>query len=132
MIVSWLSFIAFFIAALIHIGLFAYQIFILPQHTNKSLGSELADYSPGRIWANYLAAYHLSLALGVFCGLYLIFKKQIMLAGALTSFCGLTMIIAGTTLAYTNKKLLKIALLQIIPPLIGFLFLIAHVVDRLS
>ena len=133
MIVSWLSFFCFFVAALAHIGFFIFEVFLLPKpHVYKKFGYTEDSFKLVKIWATNVGFYNLCFALGTLTGLYFIFKKQIMLAGVLTSFCGLSMITAGIALWVTAPHLRRWALLQILPPVIGFAFLAMHVVERLG
>lgn len=122
MIVSWISFACFFTAALIHIYFFIFEFFLFPKK----------ESGPAVVWAKNVAIYNLSLAFGVLYGLRLIFQKQIMMAGLIVSFCGLTMLVAGITLWITAPSFRKWALLQAVPPGIGFIFLVFHILDRLG
>ena len=101
MIVSWLSFICFLIAALFNLKLAWHD-----WHTKKEL-----------------AVHRAALSLGIFLGFHYIFQKQIMMAGLIISFCGLTILVSGL---FARSKL------QVIPSLVGFLFLALHIIDRLS
>jgi putative membrane protein len=133
MIISWLSFTCFTVAAILHFGFFVFESILLPKpHWYKKMGYTDESFKPVKAWAINQGIYNLCLSLGTLTGLYFIFKKQIMLAGVLTSFCGLTMIATGICLWLTQKKLRKAALLQILPPTIGFLFLTAHIIERIS
>jgi len=132
-LVSWLSFFCFFAAALIHVGFFVFEFFLLPQpEYYKKLGYTDEQMKAVSVWAKNIAIYNLCLALGVFIGLGLIFKKQIMLAGALNSFCGVFMIVAGVSLWVLKPQLKKAAMLQFVPPAIGFLFLALHILERVG
>jgi uncharacterized membrane protein len=132
-IISWISFTCFFVAALIHIGFFIFEAFLLyKEPVYKSLGYTDQDIQKLRPWAVNQSIYNLALALITFVGLYLIFKKQILLAGAFVSAAGVTMILAGVTLWVTLPRFKKWALVQLLPPTIGFAFLAAHVADRMG
>jgi uncharacterized membrane protein len=133
MIVSWLSFICFVIAAFVHIGFFVFEFFFLPKaEIYRPLGYTDETIKPVKIWARNVAIYNLALAVGVFYGLHFIFKKQIMTAGAVTGLCGFTMIAAGITLWVTAPQMRKWALWQALPPIVGFFFLMLHVLERVG
>lgn len=125
---KWASFFCFLLSALLHVGFFVvesilfqkaegYKLFRLPKEQHEAV----------KIWALNQGYYNLFLALGTFWGLKYVLEKQVMLAGVLTSFCGFFMIGAGLVLWFSAPHLRRGALLQILPPLLGFLFLAVHV-----
>ncbi len=125
---KWASFVCFLIAALLHIGFFVvesilyqrpegYKLFRVPKEQHEAT----------KLWALNQGYYNLFLALGTFWGLKYVLEKQVMLAGVLTSFCGFFMMGAGFVLWFSAPHLRRGALLQIVPPLLGFLFLAVHV-----
>jgi putative membrane protein len=125
---EWISFTFFLIAALVHIGFFVIESFLY----QKADGYKYFKVTPEqhlatKVWAKNQGYYNLFLALGVLLGLYFIFKKQVMIAGVVTSYCGLFMIGAGVALWLTEPRMRRGALLQIVPPLLGFIFLFFHV-----
>ncbi len=131
--VSWLSFILFFLAAVIHLGFFVFEAFLLRRpEMYKQLGYSAEEIRALQPWALQRGIYNFCLALGVFVGLYLIFKKQIMVAGALVSLSGLTMVAGGIVFWFSSKTARPWALLQVLPPLLGFVFLIIHVLERIG
>ncbi len=125
---KWISYYFFFFAGLVHIGFFFFEaVLIRRTETARRLGLTDDAHAQVKIWAINQGFYNLMLALGTFLGLWLVRQKQVMLAGLLTSFCGITMIVAGVVLFVTAPRLRKWALLQALPPLLGFLFLVSHV-----
>ena len=120
MIVQWAAFALFFIAALIHMGFFVYEWFYLK-----------ADPAV-KIWAKNQAVYNLCYAIGTFVGLYYVLKLEVKTAGVVISLFGFFMIVAGATLWFTVPKLRKAALVQAVPPLLGFVFLALHILHRLG
>ncbi|MCB0349738.1 MAG: DUF1304 domain-containing protein [Bdellovibrionales bacterium] len=125
---EWISFIFFGMAALIHVGLFILESFLFQKDgAQAKLGLTKEQHAAVKPWALNQGYYNLFLAIGTFVGLSLVLKKQILLAGVLTSFCGLSMMGAGTVLWFTVPRSRKFALLQILPPLIGFAFLFFHI-----
>lgn len=126
--VEWISFFFFFLAALIHVYFFILESYLFQKPGGyKYFKVPEKDHALVKIWAFNQGFYNLFLAMGTFAGLYFIFQKQVMLAGVLTSFCGLSMIGAGLTLWFSAPHLRKGALLQMLPPIIGFAFLFFHV-----
>ena len=121
MFVSWLSFACFALAGLIHGGFFIYEVFVLPKHQESAVV---------KIWARNLGVYNFCFAVGTFVGLYFVLKLQVMLAGVLIGFCGISMIIAGLTLWFSAPRLQRFALLQSVPPALGFVFLTFHVLSK--
>lgn len=115
---SWISFTFFALAGLIHLGFFYFESFYLQKHTANA---------EVRLWAFNQGIYNFCLAIGVFLGLYFVLKKQIMLAGVLTGFCAVTMIIAGVALFFSAPNLRKFALLQALPPFLGLILLYFHI-----
>ncbi len=126
--VEWISFIFFFIAALIHIGFFILESILFQRPDGyKYLKIPAKDHSAIKLWAFNQGFYNLFLGLGTLLGLGFIFQKQVFVAGVLTSFCGLSMIGAGLVLWFSAPPLRRGALIQLLPPLIGFIFLSFHV-----
>lgn len=124
----WISFFFFALAAILHIGFFVFESIILQKtgaHNKLKISEEA--HKAVKIWAFNQGFYNLFLAMGMFVGLGMIFKKQIFIAGAITSFAGFFMIAAGVVLWFSAPRLRKAAVLQMVPPLLGFLFLISHI-----
>ncbi len=131
--ISWLSFGFFLLAGVIHLGFFVFEAFLMGRpHIARSLGYGEVEIKAIRPWALNQSVYNLSLALITFFGLWLIFKKQIMISGALVSAAGLTMILAGVTLWFSAPRLRWAAAMQFVPPLLGFVFLILHIKERMG
>ncbi len=125
---EWISFFFFFLAALIHVGFFVFESILLQRPSAQSqLKLSESEFAKVKPWMFHQGFYNLFLAVGVFFGLALIFKKQVVAAGALTGFCGLCMTMAGLLLFIQQPNFRKWALLQFIPPVIGFFFLSFHV-----
>ena len=126
--VEWISFALFALAGFIHIYFFYLQSILFQKKDGyKYFKIQEKDHAAVKIWAFNQGFYNLFLAIGTFLGLYFIFQKQVMLAGVLTSFCGLSMIGAGLALWFSAPQLRRGALIQILPPTIGFIFLFFHV-----
>ena len=127
MIVQWLSFTFFFIAALIHVGFFIMESILFQKPGGHKLFKiSESEHAAVKVWAFNQGFYNLFIAIGTFIGLRLIFQKQFFVAGIMTGFCGLSMIGAGVVLLFSAPRLRRGALIQIIPPLLGFFFLSFH------
>jgi len=125
---QWLSFLCFALAGLLHIIFFVVESILYQKKGGHALFKvSEADHQATKVWAFNQGFYNLFLALGTFGGLYFVFQRQVMLAGVLTGFCGLSMICAGIVLWYSAPHLRRGALAQILPPLLGFIFLFFHV-----
>ena len=125
---EWISFAFFFLAALIHIGFFVFESILLqkPKFAAK-MRMNPVEHSHIKPWAFNQGFYNLFLAIGTFVGLYMIFQKKIMTAGAVVSVCGISMIAAGVVLWFSVPRMRKGALLQMLPPILGFFFLFFHI-----
>ncbi len=126
---QWASFYFFAIAALIHVGFFIFQSFWLQKDQAQSfLKISASEHQAIKVWAFNQGFYNLFLAAGVLIGLYFVLKLQVMMAGVMTSFAGVCMIIAGVVLWFSSPKLRKFAYLQALPPFLGFVFLAFHII----
>ena len=130
--IEWISFFFFALAALVHIGFFIMESFLL-QKPGAEKALRISDQAHAAIkpWAFNQGFYNLFLALGTFWGLSFVLKKQVMIAGVLTSFCGFCMIAAGVVLWFSVPHMRKWAYLQAGLPLLGFICLFFHIVGRL-
>lgn len=133
MIYSWISFFVFLVAGLIHFGFFTFEVFYLPrQKVYTKLGYTDEAMKFVKVWAFNVGIYNLCLGLITFYGLYKVVQRDIFVAGALITASGVTMIMAGIALWFSTPKLRKFALLQGLPPLVGFIFLALHVLERMG
>lgn len=127
MIVQWLSFFFFFLAALIHVGFFIMESILFQRPGgHKIFKMSESDHNAAKVWAFNQGFYNLFIAIGTFVGLTLIFQKQFFVAGIMTSFCGLSMIGAGVVLWISAPHLRRGALIQMVPPILGFICLSFH------
>jgi putative membrane protein len=131
---QWISFFFFFVAALLHIAFFVLEsILFKDPKVHRRFGVHTKEqFEAIQPWAFNQGFYNLFIAIGTFWGLRLIFKGQIVAAGAMVSFCGLSMVGAGLVLFFTKKSMRRAAWIQMGPPLLGFFFLSFHIMARLS
>lgn len=128
MIVQWLSFLFFAVAGLLHILFFVMESILYQRPDGYKLFKTAPEHhSAVKPWALNQGYYNLFLALGTFMGLFFVLRKQIMLAGVLIGFCGLSMIGAGLVLWFSSPSLRRGALIQLVPPALGFFFLSFHI-----
>ena len=126
--IEWISFFLFAVAALIHFYFFYVESFVIQKSAYaEKMKISQETHNAIKPWAYNQGFYNLCLALGTCWGLSYVLKKQVMLAGILTGFCGLSMIVAGVALWFSVPRLRKLALLQLVPPLLGFVFLFFHI-----
>lgn len=129
--VEWISYVFFFAAAIIHIFFFILES-VLFQKSNgyKYFKMKKEDHAAVKPWAFNQGFYNLFLAVGMLIGLYYVTQLEIRMAGMMVSFCGLSMVIAGIVLFLTDRKMRRGALIQAVPPLLGFFFLAFHIMEK--
>ena len=126
---KWISYGLFSLAALIHIVFFILESFFLQNAKNVDLFKiKSEDHKAIKTWAMNQGFYNLALALQMIIGLIFVLKGEPKTAGLLVGLSGLTMIMAGIVLFFSAPQLRRGALLQALPPLLGFLFLFSHIV----
>ncbi len=126
---KWISYGLFSLAALVHVIFFILESFVLQNAKNADLFKiKSEDHKAIKVWAMNQGFYNLALALQMIIGLVYVLKGEPKTAGLLVSLSGLTMVMAGTVLFFSAPQLRRGALLQILPPLFGFLFLFSHIV----
>ncbi len=131
--IEWISYFFFFIAALVHILFFILESVLFQKPGGyKYFKIKPEHHDVVKPWAFNQGFYNLFLAVGMLVGLYYVNQLEIRLAGLMVSFCGLSMITAGLVLFMTDKKMRRGALIQILPPLIGFFFLAFHIMEKTS
>ncbi len=132
---KWISYFFFALAALIHVIFFFYESFVLQKSDwAQRLGLTADQHKAIKPWAFNQGFYNLFLAVQMVIGLYFVNKLRPDIAGPLTGLAGLFMLLAGLILFFTtpkNKKIMRAgALIQLIPPALGFFFLIFHIFNR--
>lgn len=129
---EWISFFCFFVAAVIHVAFFSIEsIFFQRSGGHKIFKVKEADHEIVKVWALNQGFYNLFLSLGMFLGLYFVLRLQVVVAGVLTGFCGISMVGAGIVLWISSPKMRQAALIQLVPPLLGLLFALSHVTKYL-
>lgn len=132
---KWISYFFFALAALIHLIFFIYESFILqkPEQAQR-LGLTADQHSAMKPWAFNQGFYNLFLAVQMMIGLYYVNKLRPDIAGPLTGLAGLFMLVAGLILFFSTsknqKKMRTGALIQLVPPALGFFFLMFHIFNR--
>ncbi len=131
--IEWVSYFFFFVAAVIHVYIFILESFLFQKPEGyKAFKMKKEDHEAAKPWALNQGFYNLFLAIGMFMGLYYVNQLEVKTAGAMVSFCGFSMIVAGVVLFVTNKKMAKGALIQAVPPLLGFFFLAFHIIEKIK
>lgn len=128
---KWVSFFFFSIAAIIHILFFVMESILFQKPEGyKIFKIKPADHAAVKIWAFNQGFYNLFLAIGMIVGLYFVLLGRREAAGLLVSFSALFMIGAGLVLLLSAPHLRRGALVQTIPPVLGFFFLAFHIFNR--
>lgn len=131
--VEWISYFFFFIAALLHILFFVMESILFQRPGGyKFFKVKPEDHQATKIWAFNQGFYNLFLAIGMLIGLYFVNQLEIRMAGMMVSFSGLSMVAAGIVLFFSDKKMRRGALIQMVPPLLGFFFLAFHVIGKIN
>lgn len=125
---KWISYGLFSLAALIHAIFFIIESFYLQNPKNAGLFKiKSEDHKAVKTWAMNQGFYNLALALQMIIGLMFVLKGEPKTAGLLVGLSGLTMIMAGIVLFFSAPQLRRGALIQALPPLLGFFFLFVHI-----
>jgi putative membrane protein len=131
--VEWISYFFFFMAAVLHVVFFVMESVLFQKPGGyKVFKVKPEDHQAVKIWAFNQGFYNLFLAIGMLIGLYYVNQLEVRLAGMMVSFCGLSMVGAGLVLFLSDKKMRRGALIQMVPPLLGFFFLSFHIVGRIN
>ena len=126
---KWVSFSFFSISAILHFYFFYIESFLYQKSDGyKYFKVAPQDHKATRVWAFNQGIYNFFLALQMSVGLVFVRLGEQKAAGLLVGLSGLTMIGAGIALYFSAKHLRKAALIQMIPPALGFLFLSMHAI----
>lgn len=133
LVIQWMSFIFFALAALVHIAFFVFESFLLQKPgAYKRLNLTQEQHQAIKPWAFNQGFYNLFLAIGVFVGLSYVLQKKIQMAGLITGFCGMSMLAAGIVLWFSVPSMRKYAYVQAGLPALGFLFLVFHILSLIG
>ena len=128
---QWVSYFFFCLAAAIHILFFVMESILFQKPEGyKIFKIKPTDHAAVKIWAFNQGFYNLFLAIGMIVGLYFVILGRREAAGLMVSFSGLSMVGAGLVLLFSAPQLRRGALLQTIPPVLGFFFLAFHIFNR--
>lgn len=118
-----LSLLFFGLAGLIHIGFFILESFLFQRANGyKYFKLPAEDHQASKIWAYNQGYYNLFLACGILVSIRGFILEETW-AQVLVSFCALSMIGAGAVLFASSPKLMRGALIQTLPPVLGLIFL---------
>lgn len=110
------------IASLIHVYVFALESLLWGKpKTNGIFGMSAELASHNRLFAFNQGFYNLFLALGSAAGIGLDIAGYSTVGISLQAYSGLSMIGAAVVLLYSQPKLVRPALIQGLPPLLGFI-----------
>lgn len=135
---KWISFYFFTLSALVQFGLFVIEGFILAKKTDaeypsifKFFGLGSADLVGPKNFLTITSHFHLTLAILTVIGLRYVLKLQPFIAGPISSMACLFTIYIGFIYLSRSRNLWKVAAIQIIPMLLGFLFLLSHIMPAI-
>lgn len=110
------------IAGLIHLYIFCLESLLWGRpKTNRVFGMSPETASQNRLLAFNQGFYNLFLALAAIAGLVIGLHSSV--GRTLVVYSQASMLLAAMVLIFSNKKLLRPALIQGIPPLLGLVFL---------
>lgn len=125
---KWVSYAFFALSAILHVVFFVVESFLFQKKDGYKLFKlKPEDHAAVKIWAFNQGFYNLFLAIGMAIGLFFVHEGRREAAGLLVSFCGLSMIGAGLVLFFSAPHLRRGAYVQMVPPILGFFFLIFHI-----
>jgi putative membrane protein len=114
-------------ASLIHVYIFAMESLLWGRpRINKTFAMTPEMAAQNRLFAFNQGFYNLFLALGAAAGIGLELCGLHSVGLALMVFCGLSMVGAALVLVFSSPKLMKAALVQGVPPLLGLAALLLH------
>ena len=126
---KWSSFFCFAVAAAIHFYFFILESYLYQKADGyKYFKVNPQDHKATLIWAFNQGLYNLFLSVQMTIGLVFVRTGEPRLAGIIVGLSGIFMIIAGIALFVSAKHLRKGALVQLVPPTVGFLLLSLHII----
>lgn len=113
------------LAALIHVYIFVMESVLWGKpRINKVFGVTAAQAEQNRLFAFNQGFYNLFLAIAAGIGVALGLESPVGLTLFVYSLA--SMMLAAVVLLFSNRKLVKAALIQGLPPFLGLLFLALH------
>lgn len=113
------------LAGAIHVYIFMMEsIHWGKPNTNRTFGISAEQAEQNRLFAFNQGYYNLFLALAAFIGIALVIGDQKVAGTTLMAYSSLSMLGAASVLLYSQRKLVRPALIQGLPPLIGLIFLL--------
>jgi putative membrane protein len=110
------------VAAVIHIYIFLMEsIWWGRPKTNRTFGVTDLQAEQNRLFAFNQGYYNLFLALASLLGVVLVFSNQLVVGSTLIVYSSFSMFGAALVLLYSKKNLIRAALIQGVPPLLGLI-----------
>ena len=111
-------------AGAIHLYIFLMESFLWGrQRINKVFGVSPAQAEQNRLFAFNQGFYNLFLAIAAFLGVVLVLKDQSTVGSTLMIYSSASMLGAAVVLFFSERKLIRAALIQGLPPALGLIFL---------
>jgi putative membrane protein len=115
------------LAGAIHVYIFTMEsLFWGRPRTNKVFGLSREQAEQNRLFAFNQGYYNLFLAIAAFAGIAFAALDHPAAGAALMAYALLSMLGVSLVLLYSNKKLIRPAIIQGLPPLLGLIFLALH------
>lgn len=135
---KWISFYFFSLSALIQFSLFVIEAWVFTKKTSadfpaifRFFGLTDADVAGTKDFVILSAFNHLFIAAVTVTGLRYVLKLQPFIAGPISSLGLFFTIIVSIVYLARSKKYWKVSLVQLIPALLGFAFLISHILPAI-
>ena len=135
---KWISFYFFALSALIQFGLFVVEGFILSKKSSSDYPAIFSFFSlhesdlvGPKNFLTITSHFHLLLSILTVVGLRYVLKLQPFIAGPISSMACFFTIYIGIIYLTRSKNLWKVAAIQIIPMILGFLFLLSHILPAI-
>lgn len=135
---KWLSFYFFAISAFVQFSLFVFEAFILSKKTSKDFpavfkffGLTDSDLVGNKNFIVLNSYNHLFIAAVTVTGLRYVLKLQPFIAGPISALGLFFTLIIGIVYVVQSRKYWKVAIAQLIPAILGFLFLLSHILPAI-
>ena len=135
---KWISFYFFALSALVQFTLFVVEVWVLSKKTSSDypavfrfFGLTDADVVGNKNFMVLNAFNHLFISAVTVTGLRFVLKLQPFIAGPISALGLFFTVTIGLVYLIQSKKYWKVALAQMIPAILGFLFLISHILPAI-
>lgn len=115
------------VAALIHVYIFAMESLLWGRpKTNKTFGMTSEQAEHNRLFAFNQGYYNLFLSLAIFLGLGFSANGYVVVGMTLMIYAATSMLGASLVLLFSQRRMVRAALIQGVPPFLGLVFLLIN------